>query len=928
MEEVAAAVASYGPTVFDPATDPTSRDLPEKDAFRVRIRVTDSVGGQAVFQKQFFVTDDPDLFPGFPKQIGSDGAGSPAFADINGDGIDELVLATSNGEVHAYGENGQDIANWPVHTDAIDLPNSGTNAYTTPNDGISGPVYGALLLGSPAIGDIVPGDNGDVEIAASDLEGKLYVWNSNGTLVPNFPVTSNPGYSEEPGCEEVGVTTPGDLPACDDYLGDGTTGSYAGDLDQRDKWNSIDHGFNHNPVIADVEPTSPGLELLVGSNDNHIYAWRSDGTTVPGWPVFLRNPSKVESVDPDTHKLVYASDAAPYVGSKVVAAPSVGDVDNDGDLEVVAAVNEEYDEEMNASRLREQMGQLLTAIEDTGNGRVYVIDGKGSEAGPSTTDAHPNEQAFRAGWPARIAILSAGILPYVGEGPDGAPTLADVDGNGDLEIGIAMAAGPGYLFDHDGISFYGRDAEDKDITFATDEFKGDSTDSPAFVAVGGGTFGELQPGEVSWIAPTGGLKRLLDIVLNSQQLAAEDQISAWDSSTGSFSPGFPSLMNDLQFFNTPSTADVTGDGIPEVLEGSAVYDVRAVNSLGGPAPGWPKFTGGWTIASVGTGDLDGDQLLDVATVTREGWLYMWGTEADACQGIEWPKYQHDLQNSGNLENFRLNPASCLPAPGDPAPQSLELSPDQSEDPTSETRTFTAVVRNENGDPVEGAPVEWSENGAGQIEDSAAVTDEDGEAQAHVTSSQRGNQTITASTSPCAAGGDCSDTSIQRWGTQGCDIYGTEGMDTLVGTAASEKICGFGGNDTIRGNGGNDVLRGHQGNDLIFGGEGLDRMRGGSGNDDLRGGAGNDIFQGWSGDDDLAGGSGNDSVIANGGNDELSGGTGEDVLRGRFGDDVIAGGAQNDLLRGSKGNDSLDGGAGKDDCDAHSGKKDSEKRCEI
>ena len=931
MAEVAAEVAAYGPTVFDPATDPTSRDLPEKNAFRVRVTVTDSSGGEAVFQKQLFVTDDPDLLPGYPKYIGADGAGSPAFADIDGDGGDELVLSNANGEVHAYDENGDDIAGWPVLTDPIALPTSGANAYTADGDGIDGPVHGSLLLGSPAIGDIVPGDDGEVEIAAADLEGKLYVWNADGSRVPSFPVTVNMDYSEEPGCEEVGVTTPGELPPCDDFLGDGTTASYLGELDQRDEFNTVDHGFNHNPVIADIDPDAPGLEILAGSGDNHIYAWRADGSPVPGWPVFMRDPEKVASVDPDTRKLVYAADAEPYPGSKVIVSPSVGDVDNDGDLDIAATVNEEYAEEPNASRLREQLGPVLAGIADAGNGRVYLIDHRGSLAGPSTTAAHPNEQAFLPGWPAAIAILSARILPYVGEGPDGAPTLGDVDGNGDLEIGIATVAGPGYIFDHNGVSHFGKDPEGKDITLATDEFKGDSSDAPAFVAVGGGTFGELLPGQMAWSAPTGGLARLLDIALNSQQLHAEDHVSAWDGTIGSFMPGFPSVVNDLQFFNTPSMADVSGDGIPEVLEGTAVYDVRAVNALGRTVDDWPKFTGGWNLASVGTGDLDDDQKLDVAMVTREGWLFVWGTDGDACQGVEWAKYQHDLANTGNYNAPRSNPASCLPPPdsGDSTPHSLELRPEQARNRVGTTRTYRATVRDADGNPVAGAPVEWSEDGAGRFASPPeTTTDANGRARAEVTSTKRGHQTITASTAPCASGGDCSDTSVQRWGTAGCDIYGSEDDDVLTGTSKDETICGFGGNDTILGKGGADVIRGHEGDDTLRGGGDHDRLVGAVGSDTLRGGLGDDRLVGSGGGDLLAGKAGADVGIGGPGGDAIEGGGGEDVLRGRSGDDEIKGHAADDLLTGSRGDDALDGGRDVDNCKAGPGSADSERRCEI
>ena len=46
------------------------------------------------------------------------------------------------------------------------------------------------------------------------------------------------------------------------------------------------------------------------------------------------------------------------------------------------------------------------------------------------------------------------------------------------------------------------------------------------------------------------------------------------------------------------------------------------------------------------GDLDGDGLLELAYATREGNLFVWRTPGQACAGQEWPKYQHDLRNTG------------------------------------------------------------------------------------------------------------------------------------------------------------------------------------------------------------------------------------------------------------------------------------------
>src|SRR5437879_4308502 len=54
----------------------------------------------------------------------------------------------------------------------------------------------------------------------------------------------------------------------------------------------------------------------------------------------------------------------------------------------------------------------------------------------------------------------------------------------------------------------------------------------------------------------------------------------------------------------------------------------------------------WAAAS-SVADCNGGGKMELALMTRAGQLFVWKTDGAACQTREWPKYQHDLHNSGN-----------------------------------------------------------------------------------------------------------------------------------------------------------------------------------------------------------------------------------------------------------------------------------------
>ncbi|MHC0065416.1 beta strand repeat-containing protein [Nostoc sp. UIC 10890] len=124
---------------------------------------------------------------------------------------------------------------------------------------------------------------------------------------------------------------------------------------------------------------------------------------------------------------------------------------------------------------------------------------------------------------------------------------------------------------------------------------------------------------------------------------------------------------------------------------------------------------------------------------------------------------------------------------------------------------------------------------------------------------------------------------------GANISGGGGNDNISAGEGNDNISGGGGNDTIAGNGGDDTISGGGGNDNISGGNGNDLLLGGNGSDTIAGNGGNDNISGGNGNDLLLGGNGSDTIAGNGGNDNISGGNGNDtfVLGLGDGNDTIA-----------------------------------------
>lgn len=176
-----------------------------------------------------------------------------------------------------------------------------------------------------------------------------------------------------------------------------------------------------------------------------------------------------------------------------------------------------------------------------------------------------------------------------------------------------------------------------------------------------------------------------------------------------------------------------------------------------------------------------------------------------------------------------------------------------------------------------------------------------------------------------------------------ELKGNDGDDVLEGGGGSDQLNGGGGTDTASyksshigvrvnlkestlggGHAAGDVLTdieniaGSTFRDVLVGNDEANRLDGNEGDDELKGGIGNDQLFGNLGDDWLYGGNGDDELQGNEGNDRLFGDIGNDSLYGGDDNDELHGGNNNDQLFGENEDDRLYGNEGDDELNGGEG----------
>ena len=703
----------------DNGTGPNGLPQPDAPAFTLRLVVTDAQGLVGLDRRTEYLAHDPSLLtqaalqPGegagtapvtqLATDFGGSVDGAPTLAPIGRDGKNALIVATADGTVHAYLPQTSggtttltEMDGWPVRTEELTGQaeiSANEPAYTS---GAVTAVPHCSIVGGVAVGDLTgatgPPQKVD-DVVASDICGYVYAWNAKGQLLPGFPVRTDPAYSQDPAPFASAAATTGGAQVQD----------YA--TDPRDPDNRLLPGIVGAPALADLTGTGQ-LDIVTSSLDRHVYAWTPTGSTVPGYPVLVVDPSVVQGVNSVSDHVTFKSSVNVQQGTMILDTPSVGNLGGaSGPPDLVVGTNEEYgcnpdtvlgvnlggnaNEPPCAVSALNLGNTALTAagasLLNPANSPLFALAPTGSATPPhegqTSCDegtAQPDACALLPGWPAEMTDLDAGLLPTAADGTNASPALADLSGNGQLDVGAMTAVGPGYIFRPDGTSYLGTGPDGEPVTlsmFAAGALA-NSKDLPSIPSLGFPVFAPLGPGApgISFIAPATSLGKAVDAALPAEQYANDNQLDAWNTATATMQPAFPQVMNDLQFFDQPIVANVGGTSAGTyVVEASATSDLRAVNAEGQEAPGFPKFTGGWIVNAPSFGPWGSLTNQVLVAGTRDGDLFVWTTPtpSSATSG-PWPREHHDLQNTSDLDNG-ASPSAGGGLPGLPqAPSAGQL----------------------------------------------------------------------------------------------------------------------------------------------------------------------------------------------------------------------------------------------------------------
>ncbi len=402
--------------------------------------------------------------------------------------------------------------------------------------------------------------------------------------------------------------------------------------------------LNPAPVTLANLDDQPGVEIIVSERSpaTQIHVYGRDGAELPGWP---RSTGGMPGSDWNW------------------AAPAVGDIDGDGQDDIVvntlngvvwawhADGTEVRDGDNNPATTGVFFFRPGAEWEWSRSGpALYDLDGDGAK------DVIFGTRNDATGLRRLMAIKYDGTdvpgFPYVASGPITCdPAIGDLDNDEQLEI-----------------VFY-------------DKFKNvyavrqDGTNYPGFPKNTG------IDSDDSWVSSPGlgdmDGDGMLEIIYTPNLTGLLSKICVVDTdynggTSGDFLPGFPvDLPGSSE--GSPIIGDIDGDGSPDIVHGigggneSAPYNLYAYHADGSPVDGFPITLTGPLFPSVTIIDIDYDQDVDIVYGGWDVLVHVWDMPfAYDRHNVPWPTFGGNMKRDGvffPMELVAVPEDDLIPAAG-------------------------------------------------------------------------------------------------------------------------------------------------------------------------------------------------------------------------------------------------------------------------
>jgi PKD repeat protein len=374
----------------------------------------------------------------------------PSFGDLDGDGDYDLLVGEYYGRVFFYRNTGSVQA--PLWT------------LVGPLTDATGAVIDVGMFSAPALADL-DGD-GDLDLCLGNDIGTIILYRNTGnrtspqwTLVG--PIKDAVGNMIDVGYNSIPVFARVDGDQDLDLL----IGEYNGTVilyqntgsKSSPKWSlqgpvmdaggaPVDAGIHSSPALADIDGDGD-LDLFVGEHTGKLFFYENSGTkAAPSW--------------------VFRSSKYSFVGSDSYARAAAGDLDGDGDLDLLVG---------------DGLGKLFLYWNDVGGGLPswtpagFALDKSGNAVAVSNNsspaladiDGDGDLDLLVGGWDGNVVLfrntgsktspqwtlvgpLTDATAAVIDVGYHSAPVLGDLDGDGDLDLLVGDYNGRVFFYRNDG----------------------------------------------------------------------------------------------------------------------------------------------------------------------------------------------------------------------------------------------------------------------------------------------------------------------------------------------------------------------------------------------------------------------------------------------------------------------------------------------